>query len=367
MDTSDPLITFDDKGICNHCIEFDLKAPEFMKNNESGKKELEKIISKIKLDGKNRDYDCIIGLSGGIDSSFLALKVKKFGLRPLVVHVDAGWNSELAVNNIQTIIEHCEFDLFTDVVDWATMKKLQLAFLHSGISNQDVPQDHVFFASLYHFAIKNKIKYILSGGNFATESVLPSAWKGSAMDSLNLKSIYKFHMGENLKNYKIINFFQYYILFPFFYGMRTLRPLNFIDYDKNEALNELKQIGFKPYKGKHGESLFTKFYQDYYLPKKFGYDMRLPHLSSLILSKQITREEGIERLKELNFNSSEMILLKSYVAKKLEISESQLEDFIKVPNREYSEYPNWLKYQKIILKINELHKKLFRKKIRIYS
>ena len=367
MDTSDSLITFDDKGICNHCYEFDLKAPEFMKNNKSGKKELEKIIDKIKLDGKNRDYDCIIGLSGGIDSSFLALKVKEFGLRPLVVHIDAGWNSELAVNNIQTIIEHCDFDLHTEVVNWASMKKLHLAYLESGICNQDVPQDHVFFSSLYHYATKNKIKYILSGGNFATESVFPDAWQGSAMDSLNLKSIYKFYSKEKLQNYKTINFFQYYILFPLFYGMRTIRILNYLDYNKKLALNELIRIGYKPYKGKHEESIFTKFFQDYYMPKKFGYDIRKPHLSSLILSNQINKDAAKKVIKPIDFDSMEMRSLVSYVSKKLEITEDELNRFIKLPNRSFTDFPNWLKYQKFIIKMNLFYKKLFGKKLRVYS
>ena len=330
-------------------------------------KEFNQIVNKIKIDGRNKEYDCIIGLSGGIDSSYLALKVKELDLRPLVVHVDAGWNSELAVSNIQKVVDHCGYDLFTEVIDWEVMKKLQIAYFKSGICNQDVPQDHVFFSSLYHFAIKNKIKYILSGGNFATESIFPNSWQGSAMDARNLKSIYKKYTGVKLKNYRTINLFQYYILFPFLYGMRTVRPLNYMDYNKSKALAELKRIGFKPYPGKHGESIFTKFFQDYYMPKKFGYDIRKPHLSSLILSKQISRENALKEITEIKYDSREINDLIDYVSKKIGITKEELINFTKVPNRKFSDYPNWIFYQKIIFKINSIYKNLFGKKIKVYS
>ena len=189
--------------------------------NEEGKSRLKDILEKIKNEGRGKKYDCIIGLSGGIDSSYLALKVKDFGLNPLVVHIDAGWNSELAVSNIEKIIKYCNYDLHTHVVDWKDMRNLHLSYLKSGIANQDVPQDHIFFSSLYHYAIKNKIKYILSGGNLATEGVFPKKWHGSAMDSINLKYIHRKYGTEKLKSYKTISFFQYYFLYPIVYGMRT--------------------------------------------------------------------------------------------------------------------------------------------------
>ena len=367
MDTSDPEIVFNHSGECNHCTFFDLNVKNFIKNDKEGIKEFNEIVNKIKIEGRNKEYDCIIGLSGGIDSSYLALKVKELDLRPLVVHVDAGWNSELAVSNIQKVVDHCGYDLFTEVIDWEVMKKLHIAYFKSGICNQDVPQDHVFFSSLYHFAIKNKIKYILSGGNFATESIFPNSWQGSAMDARNLKSIYKHHTGLKLKNYRTINFFQYYILFPFLYGMRTVRPLNYMDYNKSKALAELKRIGFKPYPGKHGESIFTKFFQDYYMPKKFGYDIRKPHLSSLILSKQISRENALKEITEIKYDSREINDLIDYVSKKIGITKKELINFTKVPNRKFSDYPNWIFYQKIIFKINSIYKNLYGKKIKVYS
>ena len=207
MDTSDPLITFDAHGVCNHCNEFDAVTSKNWFPNEEGKQRWAAIVEQVKATGKGQEYDCILGLSGGVDSSYLAIKVHEWGLRPLVVHVDAGWNSELAVANIEAIVKYCNYDLHTHVVDWEDMRDLHLAYLRAGISNQDVPQDHIFFASLYHFATKNNIRYILSGGNLATEATSPEAWHGSAMDAINLKAIHRKYGEHKLKNYKTISFF----------------------------------------------------------------------------------------------------------------------------------------------------------------
>jgi N-acetyl sugar amidotransferase len=208
MDSSDPEITFDVDGICNHCREFDRRSRlEWFPSPEGHKRWLQ-IVQKVKRDGTTSEYDCILGLSGGVDSSYLALKAREWGLRPLVVHVDAGWNSELAVANIEALVKHCRYDLHTHVVDWDEMRDLQLSYLKAGVANQDVPQDHIFFSSLYHFATKNKIRYVLSGGNLATEGIFPSAWHGSAMDAVNLRAIHQRYGSVRLKNYKTISFLQ---------------------------------------------------------------------------------------------------------------------------------------------------------------
>ena len=306
-------------------------------------------------------------MSGGIDSSYLALKVKEYGLRPLVVHVDAGWNSELAVNNIEKIIKHCDYDLHTHVVNWKDMRNLHLSYLKSGIANQDVPQDHIFFSSLYHFAIKNNIKYIISGGNIATEGVFPSNWHGSAMDSINLKAIHKKHGEHKLKTYKTINFIQYYFWYPIVLGMRTVRPLNYMDYNKNSALIELEKIGYKPYPKKHGESIFTKFFQNYYLPKKFKYDKRLPHYSSLILSNQMSREEAIELLKKPLYEEKELENDIEYIIKKLQIDKETFKDIMNAEITYYEQYRNWLSYQKVIKLLQKIYLKIFKKKLKVYS
>jgi len=365
MDISDPEITFNEAGVCNHCLNFENTKKNWFPNKE-GQKKLEAYLSQIKKSCQNQEYDCIIGLSGGIDSTYLALKAKDWGLRPLVIHVDAGWNSELAVSNIEKIVKHCNYDLHTEVIDWTAMKNLHLAYLKSGISNQDVPQDHIFFSTLYHYATKNNIKYILSGGNIATESIFPASWHGSAMDAINLKAIYKrFGQTKSLKNYKTINFFKYYIYFPFVYRMRVLRPLNFMPYDKREALKELEQIGYKKYVGKHGESIFTKFFQTYYLPKKFGCDKRRPHLSSLIVSGQLTREEALIELDKPLHNTETIKNDKAYIAKKLGLSLEGLDELIENKNHVYSDFPNWMQYLKLIRFLSRLLNKMIGYKIKV--
>lgn len=366
MNTTDPEIYFDQQGICNHCNEFDKLTSKKWFPNQEGKKNLDVIFDKIRKHNINKDYNCIIGMSGGIDSSYLALLVNEYKLRPLVVHVDAGWNSELAVNNIEKIIKYCGYDLHVHVMDWREIKDLQLAYLKAGVANQDVVQDHAFFASLYHFATKHKIKYILSGGNIATESVFPKAWHHAAIDSINLRAIHNRFGRINLKNYKTISFFQYYFYYPFIKGMTVIRPLNFLTYNKVDAIKFLKEkVDFKDYGRKHGESRFTKFFQNYYLPKKFNFDKRLPHLSSLILSGTISRNQALEELKKPLYEKIELQEDKIYIAKKLGISVIELDELIEKKGNHYSDYSNWDVYYKVLLKIKKFVKKFY--EIKSYS
>jgi len=370
MDTSDPDITFNEDGICNHCVEFENNTAKLWHPNEYGLKILNDIFEKVRNEGKEKEYDCIIGLSGGVDSAYLALKIKEFGLRPLVVHVDAGWNSEIAVSNIESIVKYCNYDLFTYVIDWEEMKDLQLAYFRSGIANQDVPQDHAFFAILYHYAVSKNISYVISGGNTATEGVAPPiSWENSAMDSVNLKAIHKkFGLGK-LKNYRTISFFDYYVYYPFFKKMKTIRPLNFIPYNREEAINELvEKVGFKEYGRKHGESVFTRFYQNYYLPKKFGFDKRLPHFSTLILTNQMTREDALNKLKQPLYEDE--LSLKNdinFFCRKLGINEEEFQKIMNSPSHSYKEYPTWDVYFRFIKKIQSLYEKISRKRVRNYS
>lgn len=368
MDTSDPKITFDDAGVCNHCIEFDRLKPQQWFPNDEGSYRWGRLVNEIKAAGVGHDYDCILGLSGGVDSSYLALKAKDWGLRPLVVHVDAGWNSELAVANIERIVKHCAYDLHTHVVDWEEMRDLHLAYLRAGVANQDVPQDHIFFASLYHFATKNGIRYILSGGNLATEGIFPEAWHGSAMDAINLRAIHKCFGGRQLKHYKTISFFDYYLWYPFIKKMRTVRPLNYMPYVKAEALAELEQtIGYKPYPRKHGESLFTKLFQNYYLPTKFGYDKRRPHLSSLIVSGQITREDALVKLEEPLYDQQELEVDIAYFCKKLRISRAQFDELMTATPHHYTDFPTWEGRYSLLKKCQEIFEQILGKRVRIYS
>ena len=359
MDTSDPNITFDESGICNHCLSFVEKSKLILKGSE-GKKQFEKITKKIRHKSKKREYDCILGLSGGVDSAYVAVIAKNAGLRPLVVHVDAGWNSELSVYNIERIVDYCKFDLYTEVIDWQSMKNLQTAYLASGIANQDVPQDHIFFASLYKIAKQNGIKYILSGSNIATEGIFPSSWHGDAMDSQNLKAIFKRFGTGSMSNYTTMSFFQYYFMYPFIYRMETVKPLNYIDYNKKKATAELiSKLDYRPYSGKHGESVFTKFFQSYYLPKKYGFDKRRPHLSSLIASGQLKREHAMQALEDESFDETTIEQELKFVAKKLGITPEILKDYINDDqNISYHDLPNWSFKIGLLRKIYKILKRL---------
>ncbi len=238
MDTSDPDIAFDERGVCSWCRKFDLEiAPQWLPNEE-GERRFTQLVEAIRLENRAREYDCIIGLSGGIDSSYAAYVARRrWNLRLLAVHVDAGWNSELAVKNIENIVKRLGIDLHTEVIDWEEVRDLQLAFLKSGVANQDVPQDHVFFAALYRCASEKPTRYALSGGNIATESVLPPAWGYNAMDLRHLKSIHRrFGTMPRAPRPRPASFYQYYVHYPFVRRMRVIRPLNFMRYEKSDAL-----------------------------------------------------------------------------------------------------------------------------------
>ncbi len=368
MDTSDPEIRFDSTGVCNHCRNFDsLKRASWFPGPE-GQPRLQTLLDTIRASKGKREYDCILGLSGGIDSSYLALKVREWDLHPLVVHVDAGWNSELAVANIERLVSHCSFDLHTHVVDWEEMRDLHLSFLRSGIPNQDVPQDHIFFASLYHFAMRNGIRYILSGGNLSTEGIFPTSWHGSAMDAINLRSIHTRFGERPLRNYKTIGFFDYYIWYPFFRRMRTARPLNFMPYIKSHALQELVDtVGFKPYARKHGESLFTKVFQNHFLPTRFGFDKRRPHLSSLIVSGQCTREQAIIELSKPLYDPLDLANDLDFFCKKLRISRAEFDGFLMAPLRSHTDYPHFGTRYRLLKSVQSVAQRMIGRQLSNYS
>ena len=352
MDTTDKYIYFDSNGVCNHCLAFEKSHKPKWLPNEEGEKKLEHLFGVIKNEGKNKEYDCILGLSGGLDSSYVAILAKKYGLRPLVFHVDAGWNSELAVYNIEKVVEYCNYDLITHIMDWNEIKDLQRAYLRSGVANQDVVQDHSFVSILYHYANKHRIKYVLNGSNIATESGFPSSWHHDAMDSINLKAIHRKYGEKKLKHFKPISFFQYYFWYPIVMNMTVLNPLNLVYYNPEEVKEYLiKNIGYKPYGRKHGESGFTKFFQNYFLVKKFGYDKRKLHLSSMILSNLITRDEAIDELKKPLYDNLELNQDKAFVAKKLGFTVEELDGFISKDNGHYSNFPNWDSRYKLLKKL----------------
>ncbi|CAM3564952.1 N-acetyl sugar amidotransferase [Polaromonas hydrogenivorans] len=304
--------------------------------------ELNSLVAHLKNAGKGKEYDCIMGLSGGVDSSYLAwYAVKQLGLRPLAVHVDAGWNSELAVNNIQNIVQRLNLDLHTVVMDWEEIKDLQQAYFRSGTANLDVPQDHAFIASLYREARKYGIKDILSGGNMQTESILPAAWGYDAGDPKSLLAIHKKFGKHQLKHFPIHSTFDKLIYYPLIRKMRTHRPLEWIDYNKFAAKKILmKELGWRDYGGKHYESVFTKFFQAHYLPAKFGYDKRKAHLASLVVSGQMTKEEAKIELEFPLYNPIELNEDKIFWTKKLGLNMLEYERIMAESPRFYSDYPS---------------------------
>jgi N-acetyl sugar amidotransferase len=368
MDTTDPKIVFFGNEGCNHCIQMKASLGHSWFNDSTGERPLAEIIEKIKFQGRGVEYDSILGLSGGADSSYLALKAFDWGLRPLVVHVDGGWNTELAVRNIQSILNFTGWDLQTNVIDWNEMKALQISYFKSGISNLDVPQDHAFFSSLYSFAVQNNIKYVLSGGNTSTEGIFPTSWHGAAMDAINLKAIHEFYGGKKLTKYPQTSFFEYYCKYPFLKGMRTVRPLNYFPYNKEKALLELElRVGYQRYPRKHGESSFTRFFQEYFLPNRFGMDKRLPHFSSLIVSGQISREDALAELQKPMYGLSEAERDIDFICRKLEISRNEFEDYLNTPLNYAGEFANWDRLHAALKFLQGRFEKLSGKRIRVFS
>lgn len=341
MDTTDSKIVFDENGVCDHCNTFYNSIKPFWNPNEKGNKELMELIEKIKSEGKGKDFDCLMGMSGGIDSSFLLYKmVTEFGLRPLVFHVDAGWNSQIAVNNIERLVDGLGLDLYTEVINWEEMKDLQLAFLKSGVPHVDVPQDHAFFATMYKFASKYKIKTILTGGNYSTECVRnPLEWMYYQSDSIQLKNIYKKHGTNKLKDYPVTNILWHKIWLPYVKRIKLYRPLDYIPYDKDNAMQMLvEKFGYQKYPQKHFESRFTRFYEGFWLPQRFGYDTRKVQFSSLILTNQMTREEALEKLKNESYSEEQVKEDFEFVSNKLGITIEELWSYFRAPLKTYKDY-----------------------------
>lgn len=343
MDTTDSMISFDQNGICDHCLDFEENVKPNWHTDERGSAELARIVDDIRKAGKGNDFDCILGLSGGLDSSYmLHLLVKKFDLRPLVFHVDGGWNSDLAVNNIQMLVDKLGLDLFTEVIDWEDMRDFQLAFFKSGISQIDIPQDHAFVASLYKFADKYSVKYIMNGGNIATECVRnPLEWLYYGTDMWLINDIRKQFCTRPLNNYPFSSVLFHKFYLRYLRRVQVVRPLNYMPYSKELAINTLRdEYGWRAYPQKHFESRFTKFFESYWLPTRFGYDTRKVQYSSLILTGQMTREEALEKLKAPAYSPDTIDDEFAYIAKKLGISVDELRHYHEMPLKAYKDYRN---------------------------
>ena len=344
MDESDPGISFDANGRCHHCGNFYENILPNWHTEKKGEEELGPIVDRIKRDGRGRDHDCLIGISGGLDSSYLTYVAKeKLGLRPMIFHVDAGWNNRLAVSNIERLIEGLKLDLYTEVIDWEEMRDLQLAFLKSQVADQDIPQDLAFFSALYNYAEKNGHRYILTGGNYSTECVRePLEWGGYyATDMRFVRDVHR-RFGEHpLSQFPTADIFKYKIYYRYFRGVRMLKILNNVPYVKADAERTLgNALGWEPFQHKHHESRFTRFYEDYWLPRKFGFEKRRAHFSSLILTGQMTREDALRRIArpELDEDTSRQEF--AYVAKKLGLEVPELQALFDAPNRTFWDYNN---------------------------
>lgn len=356
MDTSDINIKFDEEGVCNHCHRRDQLAAILPASQEEGEERLARIVSKIKAEGRGRDYDCLIGISGGVDSSFLAHLAVKHGLRPLVIHFDNGWNSELAVKNIETVISKLGLDLQTYVVDWEEFRDVQRSLLKAGVLDLEILSDQAIISTMFRLARRNRIKYILSGHNVATETHLPDSWTWMKFDARNIRAIQRRFSSRPIRSIPLMGILSYTI-YQMLYRFKFVWPLNLVGYNKPSALQLLKSVyGWREYSTKHGESIITRFYQNYILPTKFGIDKRRAHLSSLVCSEQISREEALRKIASPPYTPSELAEDMEYVTKKLGFSKDEFDSIMREPPYSHLVYPS---EYKIFMALRWLKRKFY--------
>ncbi len=360
MDTTIKQINFNEKDICNYCVDYEYRVKNELYEEPERTEKLNLLISKIQEDGKNKEYDCIIGVSGGVDSSYVAHLVKEFGLRPLAIHLDNGWNSELAVKNIELLLNKLDIDLYTHVINWEEFKDLQRAFILSSVENLEIPTDHAINALLLKLAKKHSIKYILNGSNIVTEGILP-VQGGRNIDYRLIKDIHKKFGKVKLNTYPSINIFNFaYTLLV--KKIKYIPILNYVDYDKEKAITLLeKKYGWRRYGGKHYESIFTRFFQGYILPTKYNYDKRKAHLSTMIMSGQISRANALKELEQNPY--SDQKLLKEdyeYFLKKFDFTDKEFKNILNEQPKEPSEYKSYEyifeNFQPLMQKIKEYAK-----------
>jgi N-acetyl sugar amidotransferase len=341
MDTSVPDIEFDEKGECQYCRKFETQMKTEVHDDAEGQRQLDNLVAKIKRRGVGKKYDCLIGISGGVDSTYVAyLLRKKYDLRPLAVHLDNGWNTELAVANVEQALRRLNIDLSTYVLDWEEFRDLQVSFLKSSISNIEIPTDHAIWALLIKTAAKHNIPYIIGGNNVATEAIMPTSWLYPSKDSRLIHGIQKRFGTKKLKTYPSLTTMDY-VNNLLIRGIKWIPILNYIKYVKSEAKETLmKELGWRDYGGKHYESIYTRFFHAYYLPEKFGYDLRRAYDSALVVSGQMTRAEGLKELEAPTADSDVLRADKEFVQKKLRLSDREFDEIMKAPPKMFSDYPN---------------------------
>ncbi|MBI2389031.1 MAG: N-acetyl sugar amidotransferase [Deltaproteobacteria bacterium] len=339
MDTTDPEIEFDDEGVCNHCYRYAARARNELMHDVIGQAAFRRLIEEIKHRGRGNEYDCIIGVSGGVDSTYVAYRVKDLGLRPLAVHVDNGWDSELAVGNIEKTLKALQIDLCTRVLDWDEFRDIQLAFLKASVPNCEIPSDHAIGASLYEEAVSRGIKYVISGGNVETEGILPRKWTYDNRDFMHLAAVHRRYGTrpmESYPHYGLLDFFHYFAM----KRLKFVRVLNAAPYRKAAAKETItRDLGWVDYGGKHYESVYTRFYQAHILPEKFGFDKRLAHLSTLIASGQMDRGEALVELERPIYPEGLFRSDYEFVLKKLGLTEAAFRLLMAEPPRDHSSLP----------------------------
>jgi len=340
MDTSDSLIRFDEDGVCDHCRNYyDNILPNWQYGNNC-KAELDKLLLDIREQGEGKQYDCMIGLSGGLDSSYLAYSaVRLWGLRPKFIHVDTHWSMPVASENISKLKDGLGIEVETITVDWGELKDLQIAFFKSQVPYQDIPQDLAIFAASYNYAVKNSIKYILNGGNHSTECIREPVEWGHINDTSLLRDIHQQFGAKPLVNYPLLGFFRKNLYYRYIKGLRIVKALDLISYKKQDAIELLgKEFGWEQYQHKHYENRFTRFYEGYWCYHKFGYDRRRPHYSSLIVTGQITRDTVLEMLKNPPYDEDEAMNDLKHVSSRLWISEDEFMALMRQPNKTWKDY-----------------------------
>ncbi|HLX90794.1 MAG TPA: N-acetyl sugar amidotransferase [Puia sp.] len=335
---ADPDIVFDQQGICNYYYDYKKAEEDYVLKGGAGELKLAELSASIKKAGKNKAYDCLIGMSGGVDSTYVAWLVKQLGLRPLAVHLDNGWDSELAVKNIENIITRLGFDLFTLVINWEEFRDIQLAYLRASVVDIEVVSDHAIFSTMFKLAKEHNIGYIISGTNVVTENIMPPSWLYNKLDSSNLRDIHNRYGTMKRKTYPVLDF-RKYVYYSAVLKLSPISILNYVDYNKKKVKEMIKQeLDWRDYGGKHYESIFTKFYQAYILPEKFGIDKRKAHLSTLICSGQMTRAEALAEMEQPLYSARDLQADKEYVLKKFGLSESAFDHIMQTPPRKHSDF-----------------------------